>query len=671
MAKPKHALTHPRALGLLLALITVLAYLPATRNDFVNYDDGSYVTENPVVQQGWTWQGVKWAFTTFTASNWHPVTWLSHLTDCELFRLNPGGHHFTSIVIHAANVMLLFLLVLRWTQAVWPSAFIAALFAWHPLHVESVAWVSERKDVLSTFFALLTLLAYGRYVQSRGEKPQTIGDSAIGGGTMSIGAGFRSRFYWLALLCFALGLMSKPMVVTLPGIMLLLDYWPLARREIWWRLFLEKMPFLLLVIPVCVATVAAQQGHAMASLHLVPLNYRLGNAAIAYVTYLLKFIYPVHLAVLYPLPQELNWPLAFCCAAVLAGITALVWWSRRRHPCLLVGWLWYLGTLVPVIGLVQVGEQAMADRYLYLPMVGLLLAVVFFIKDLAGPFHLSTRQLGWAAGLTLAACLGLTERQLSYWRNTQTLFAHALAVTGENAVAQINLGDVLEKQQQLDAALKHYEAALRIQPGEAMAYNKIGRVLSMQGKSEAALNYCQTAVKLDPKSPYFLDSLGIVLTELGRLNEATRQFARAIQLDAEYAPAHFQMGRVLLKQGNDVAAVRSLLRAVAIEPDNFQMLIYTARVLAADENPAARDGAEALALARRAARLASRPQFIVYDTLAMASAETGRFDEAVQNEKRAMDLARPQAPAEDLASMEKRLKRYREQQPWRESFRPE
>jgi tetratricopeptide (TPR) repeat protein len=671
-------MSRPRVIGLSLALATLLAYLPATHDLFINFDDDSYIAQNQVVQRGLTWAGVKWAFTTWHASNWHPLTWLSHMTDCELFRLNPGGHHLVNVLFHATNATLLFMLLLKLTDALWPSAFIAALFAWHPLHVESVAWISERKDVLSAFFGLLALLAYVRFVRE-----------------------YRRGNFWLAVIFFALGLMSKPMLVTLPFVMLLLDYWPLGRiagcghrlssrardlselriadsknmpvpaaqRLTLHQLLLEKWPFFLLAALSSTVTFLAQRNGAVASLVKVPLTLRFENAILAYGCYLLKAIWPVHLAVFYPLSKQIAWPLTAAVAAVLILISAAVWLERRRSPWLLVGWLWFLATLVPVIGLVQVGDQAMADRYSYFPLVGIFTAITFMVATWANRFRIPKTVCAVAGVLILSACLVLTENQLRYWHDSESLFTHALAVTTDNALAHLNLGVALEERNRPEEALIEYQKALQLDPRRHEIYNNIGKLLNDEGKPEAALNYCREAVRLNPKSPFSYNSLGIVLAELGHFDEAMGQFSEAAQLDAGYAPPRFQMGRILLKQGRDAEAMPHFQEALRIEPDNLQMLIYVARVLAADENPQIRNGAEALVLATRASQLAGPAQPVALDTLAMAYAETGRFDEAVQTGREAVTLARAAGQKDDDAIMQQRIELYQKHQPWRESFR--
>ena len=648
-------MSRPRVIGLLLVLFTMLAYLPVLRDGFVNLDDNDYVTENQMVQSGLTWPGIKWAFTGWHASNWHPLTWLSHMADCELFRLNPAGHHLVNVLWHAANAGLLFILWRRLTDAFWPSAMIAALFAWHPLHVESVAWISERKDVLSTFFALLALLSYIRHAKS------------ASGHASSLVTRHASHFYWLALIFFAFSLMSKPMLVTLPFVMLLLDYWPLQRPRPVWRLVVEKWPFFLFTVISCGVTVLAQRTEAMATLVKFPLSLRLENAVTAYADYLLKTAWPVHLAVFYPLPKQISWLAVAVAATVLLAISAVVWTAARRRPYLAVGWLWYLGTLVPVIGLVQVGDQALADRYAYFPLIGIFLAVTLAARDCARHFRLSNNLLGVFAGLVLAGCLALTEQQLRYWRDSETLFTHALAVTKDNVPAHLNLGAAFQEQNRPAQALAEYREVLRLDPSRHEVYNNIGRILNDQGRPAEALDYCRTAVALHPKSPLSHNGLGLVLEELGRWDEALSQFAEAARLDAGYSSPHFQAGKILLKLGRGAEALSQFREALRIEPDNFPMLIYVARVLASAENPQARNGTEALALAQRAVHLAGTPQPVVLDTLAMAWAETGRFDEATQAAEQAINLALANGAKDDAADMRQRLELYQKHQPARKS----
>ena len=685
-------MSRPRLIGLLLALITLLAYLPAARDGFVSYDDQDYVTENSFVQKGLTWTGIKWAITTGHASNWHPLTWLSFMTDFTLSQkidfwlsffgyetsnLNASVCHSTNVLFHTANVVLLFLLMLRLTGGLWPSAFVAALFAWHPLHVESVAWISERKDVLSMFFALLTLLAYTRYAlkKSRVERRASRADTFV----PALDSRLWTFDYTLALFFFALGLMSKPMLVTLPFVMLLLDYWPLQRLSTLnpqlstcQRLAWEKWPFFLLATVSCVVTFLVQSqrsGDAVASLELVPLYYRFCNASVSYGLYLLKMVWPVGLAVFYPLPDHLTWLLmaATASAVVLVIISIFVWRAGRVHAYLPVGWLWFLGTLVPVIGLVQVGSAALADRYTYIPSIGVFIAVTFGICGLADRFQFPKKAIATAAVLILATCLILTENQLRYWRDSETLFTHALAVTKNNHVAHVDLGVALEEKGELNEALAEYRAAEQLAPELFHIHYNLGNLLDNLGHPNEALIEYRWAVLLKPSLPTLHNGAGMVLAELGRFDEALSQFNEAARLDPTYPWAHLEIGKLRLKQGRDAGAIDEFREALRIDPNNFQILAYTAHVLAADENPQIRDGRTALVLAIKAKLLTGETQPYVLDALGMACAETGDFTNALEVTQRALDLATT-AQMKKLEPLQQRLELYKNHQPWRESF---
>jgi Flp pilus assembly protein TadD len=590
----------------LLALVTLLVYLPVRHYAFV-FDDGYYVTQNPVVQAGLTWSGFKWAFTTMATANWHPLTWLSLMLDCQLFGLNAGGPHLVNVFFHAANAVLLFVLLLRLTGACWSSAFIAALFAWHPLHVESVAWVAERKDVLSAFFGLLTLLAYVSYAQRRSR----VENREPGAGTaMSTPGSRRSTLdYVLALFFFACGLMAKPMLVTLPFVFLLLDYWPLRRApdfelrwSHWSRLVGEKWPFFALTTASCVITFVAQQsGNAVRPLTLYPLPLRLENVVVSYGQYLLKSFYPVNLAVIYPLPKEIPWEQVAGALAGLVVITGLVWRVRKSKPYLLTGWLWYVGMLVPVIGLVQVGFQAMADRYTYLPLIGVFVGVTFGVVDWAERLRLKSTFLIPVAVLVLGGCLFVTAWQLRFWQDSETLFRRALTVTKDNPIAQYNLGTALGEAGQLQEAIKHFREALRLEPNSAMAYNNLGAALAQTGQTQEAIKCFREALRLKPDDaltcnnlgaalaqtghpqeaieqyqealrfkpdlPEAYCDLGVTLTEVGRPTEAITRFERALQLEPNYAKAHDGLGLALLRNGQMEEAIIQFRTALRLQPD--------------------------------------------------------------------------------------------------------
>jgi tetratricopeptide (TPR) repeat protein len=644
-------MSRPRLIALLLALITLVVYLPVTRDGFLNYDDNDYVTENSFVKNGLTWAGIKWAFTTSHAANWHPITWLSHMTDCELFGLNPGAHHLVSALFHSANAALLFVLLLRLTKRVWPSAIIAALFSWHPLHVESVAWISERKDVLSTFFALLALLSYAKYMQE------------------SCGRSFRFAF-----LFFALGLMAKPMLVTLPFVMLLLDFWPLQRMkghkrrltEVL-RLAAEKIPLFLLTAISCIVTFLVQHsGHAVASLNAIPLHYRLENAPVATASYLWKIFWPSRLAVIYPI-REISAPVAVLAVAMLVFISVAVWFARKKSPCWLFGWLWFLGTLVPVIGLVQIGSAALADRYTYIPSIGIFIAVVFGLQDLLGRFQIPKIIFPTATAFILVACVVLTEKQLRYWRDSETLFRHTLAVTKNNDVAHIDLGVALDQQNKTAEALAEYREAARLNPDRYQVHNNIAILLDKLGRPAEALAEYREAIRLDPKNPILHSAAGTELAELGQSNDALKEFSDAEQLDPAYATPHAETAKVFFQQGRDTEAVDELRAALRCEPDNFQSLASAAHYLAANENAAARDGKAALVLALKANALSGNSQPMVFDVLGMAFAETGDFTNAQTCAQNALTLA-TNAQMKKLEPFRQRLELYKNHRPWRESF---
>lgn len=533
---------------LLLAAATAAVYWRVLGFEFTNYDDWDYVTRNPQVQAGLTWETIKWAFTTGAASNWHPITWLSHALDCQLYGLEPWGHHLTSLVIHIANTVLLFLVLDTMTRCTWRSAFVAAAFALHPLHVESVAWVAERKDVLSTLFWLLTMWAYARYVEAN------VGAN-VGAGHAHVGAGYaippprnshHSRLrYALVVLLFALGLMTKPMLVTLPLALLLLDYWPLGRldaliakgkslRYAVRTLVIEKWPLLALSAASAVVTVVFQQlGGAVRPLVDFPLGIRAANAVASYVGYVGKMLWPSHLAIFYPHPGPTipGW-LIVSSIAQLALITYLALREGRRLPWLAVGWLWYAITLLPVVGLVQVGNQAMADRYSYVTLIGLFIILAWGVPGLLGG------RARWApsalAGAAVAAMGWAAYVQAGYWRSSEVVFRRALAVTKDNAVTHVNLGTALGEKGRYDEAVEHWRAALEIQPNNLDALSNLGSVLALRGDTEEARGYLERALRMNPNLAEAENALGIALIKRGDIAGAVRHFERAVQL----APAN-------------------------------------------------------------------------------------------------------------------------------------
>jgi Flp pilus assembly protein TadD len=536
-----------------LVLVIWAAFGEVRNHQFIYFDDAYYLSENPAVREGLSRQGLIWAFTTFRAGNWTPLTWLSHMLDCQLFGLQPGGHHLTNLFFHIANTLLLFLWLTRATQALGPAFLAAALFAWHPLHVESVAWVAERKDVLSTFFWLLTMWAYLGYARrpSRGR-------------------------YGLVLLCFILGLMAKPMLVTLPLVLLLLDYWPLGRGGAGGSspksLILEKLPLLVLAAVFGVVTLYAQkESGALALLGELPVNSRVATALVAYVWYLGKMFWPSGLAVLYPHPLD-TIPLwqALGAALVLVIISLAVVWRGRRQPYLPVGWFWYLVTLAPVIGLVQVGNQAWADRYTYVPLIGLFIIAAWGARDLTAglPGARVLRPLG--AGIILAALLVCTMIQVHRWRNSVTLFEHTLAVTADNYVIQNNLGVALASQGKIKEAAPHFLEALRLNPNNARAQNRLGEELLAQGKIAAATAKFQRASKLKPDWAEPYNNLGRVDAYQGRMDQAVARFQKAVALDPNFAAAYKNLGFALASRGEKQKAVEILRKAVELDPGDLE-----------------------------------------------------------------------------------------------------
>jgi len=641
------AMTRPRLLALLLVLMTVAAYLPVRQYAFLTYDDPDYVTDNRMVRAGLTGAGMKWAFTTAHANNWHPLTWLSHMADCELFGLRPGAHHLVNVLFHAVNAALLFLLLVRMTAAIWPAAFVAAMFALHPLHVESVTWVSERKDVLSTFFGLLAMAAYARFVA--GDKWRVTRTKSAWAPIVTHVTRHASWLYVLALLFFALGLMAKPMLVTLPFVLVLLDSWPLqrvsgvrcqtsgsgaqqgTRNSEHVRLLFEKWPFLVLSVLSCLVTFLAQRAQNVISVEQLPLGLRLANALRSYALYLFKAIWPADLSIIYPFPSHIPaWQLAGA-GVLLGAISWFAWRLRRRCPYLLVGWLWYLGMLVPVIGLVQVGGQAMADRYTYLPLVGILIAVAFGAHDLAKRFPNGNKLAGIAATVLLMACLFLTEGQLRHWHNSVALFSHAVGVTENNALAHLNLGIALYEEKRLDDAIVELERAIELQP-TIDAHN----------------------------------NLGAVLISKGRVDEALAQFYIALKLRPDNPKVHYNLATARSRKGDTAAAIAEYETALRLKPDYVEAENNLAWILATSPEPSLLNGPRALGLAREAARLSDYNDPNILDTLAAASAETGQFAEAIKVAEQAMQLATAQTNAVLGHAVRLRIEGYRAGKPFHE-----
>ncbi len=572
--------------SIFLVAITWLVFGETLSHPSINLDDPEYVFENPQIIAGLTSTSVLWAFTHSHGGNWHPLTSISHMLDCQLFRLQPGWHHLTNNLLHTIAVILLFLVFEKMTGALWRSAFVAAVFAIHPLRVESVAWIAERKDVLSGVFFMVTLGAYVRYVR----KPSSLR-------------------YVLVALFFALGLMSKPMLVTLPFILLLLDYWPLARfanaspselnpkpqfthwgnhKLIPRRLILEKIPLIVLSAASCIITLFAQKP-AVSS---VPLLWRINNAFVSYIAYLWQMVYPIHLALFYPHPE---YRLA---VALLVGATAAVVILRKKQPYLITGWLWYVGMLVPVIGIIQVGLQARADRYTYLPQIGLYLLATWNIADLSVAWCYRGQILGVAAAVVITALAGSAWIQNTYWRDTEAVWTHTLAVTSHNDFGHASVADLLLRRDRIDEAISHSEEALRIRPLNGNAHN----------------------------------TLGLALFRRGRVDEAVAHWKESLEI-----------------RSNDMNAEANLAWVLATSPD-----------------PSLRDGAKAVELAKNVLQRAGHANVIILRTLAAGYAETGRFSEAIETAQQALQLAIAQGNSALTEDLQLNIANYRQDLPLRD-----
>ena len=554
--------------AIMLIAACLFAFGEVARNGFINFDDGIYVIENPHVRSGLKVENIAWAFTTMYATNWHPLTWLSHMLDCQLYGLNPAGHHLNNLFFHIANVLLLFLLLRNATGRFWESAAVAALFALHPLRVESVAWISERKDLLSGFFGMLTMLAYVHYV--RRPSPAR---------------------YTLTLLLFALGLTAKPMLVTLPFVLLLFDFWPLQRCLSGSRgrpaedalprfpgnsapgvgaLVLEKVPFLVLSVASSVVTYIAQsKGGAVSSFEVIPLQTRLANALVSYWRYLEKTFWPENLSVFYPHPgSHLALGEIVFAGLFLVAVSVLVLFQARRRPFLVTGWFWFLGMLVPVLGILQVGGQSMADRYTYLPSIGVLLIIVWSLSSLLGrlPHHKTLLAGGFTVIVVSLACV--TWVQTGYWKDTETLFGRAAAVTEKNYLAHFLMGDSFSARNKLDMALSEYQKAIAIVPDYADAHNKIGMVFARQGCIEEAIDHYQEALRANPKHTLAHLNMASVLAEQGNLDEAMTHYLQALSMDPDSGAVYNGLGVVMARMQRLDESIYYLSRAVEICPDS-------------------------------------------------------------------------------------------------------
>lgn len=554
----------------LLGFLAFFVYWPAVHWGFVNFDDDLYVTANAHVQNGLSLANVKWSFLNLVASNWHPLTILSHMLDCQLFGLTPGWPHLVNILLHVLNTVLVFLLLVRLTGATWRSAFVAALFAVHPLHVESVVWISERKDVLSGFFGLLSLLFYTRYAQAQLKFENQF---AAASEVPVQDARHRTVWYGLSLLFLALGLMSKAMLVTWPCVMLLLDYWPLGRFQPGSRrqLVLEKIPFFVAVLATAVVTLAVQQhAGAVATGTQLSFSMRFENALISYCRYLEMFFWPANLAVFYPLPAHWAWFAVLPAMVLLFAISALALWKRREYPFLPVGWFWFLGTLVPVIGLVQVGDQALADRYMYLPSLGLLVMVVWGVHAITRRWKEQSLALSIAGTVVVFVGVTMTGQQIGYWKDSETLFRHALDVTTDNYIADNNLAAVLIDRGEYDEAISRLQEAIRVKPYDVAAIFNLGNAFYHSGQFDNAIAEYQDALRLDSGNLNLHLNLGNAFYKELRFDDAIAEYQQVAHLDPGNAVVHNNLGETLAKKGQTDDAIAQYREAIRLKPDYAQ-----------------------------------------------------------------------------------------------------
>lgn len=549
-----------------LIVVTLAVYWQVGNHEFLNYDDGPYITENPHTSTGLTGSNVFWAFTSTHSSNWHPITWLSHMADAQMYGMNPRGHHLTNVIIHTVTAVLLLLLLFRLTGSLWQSSFVAAMFALHPLHVESVAWAAERKDILCAFFWFLTLLFYAEYVKKR--KPTQ---------------------YLLSLLSFVLGLMSKPMLVTLPIVMLLLDFWPFDRYPLVGQkalrhrqfglmfrltpLVKEKIPFFACSLLSAAVTIYAQhEGGAMRSLIATPFRIRVENAISAYVKYITKTLWPQDLAVFYPYPSSVPLWQVICSLLVLVFISATTISVRRRHPSLVVGWFWFIVTLVPVIGLIQVGDQAMADRYSYIPLTGLFIMAAWgfpiFTKVLPQYLH---GIVALTACLVITVSTVLTCQQLGYWQDNVSLFRHAAHVTPGNYLAHFNLGSIYTQKNDLDDAIKEYRKALETRPYDIKAHTNLGSVLAKKRAFDAAIREYQEVLMIDPNDIMAHINIGNALAEKGDFNAAIKVYNETIMIDPNNIGARLNLAAVLANYGYLDTAIKEYNEALKLNPNSVEI----------------------------------------------------------------------------------------------------
>lgn len=564
-----------------LVVATFAVYWQLSRHSFVNIDDNVYVTNNPYVKEGLKKESIIWAFTTTKAEFWHPVTWLSYMLDSQVFGVNPGGYLFTNLLLHVLNTLLLFRIFERMTGQIWQSGFIAAMFALHPLHVESVAWVAERKDVLSTFFWMMTMLSYSWYVERTGIKRYTV-----------------------VLVFFIMGLMAKPMLVTLPFVLLLMDYWPFCRfkfRQLCYgnnsrknlfnfHLVWEKIPLFIIAAATSIVAFLVQQSKGgLVSQDLCPFNDRIANVFVSYATYIWKMIWPLNLAVFYPYPSKLSVWQVMGSLFLLAAISVLAIRLAKRYPYFITGWLWYLGTLVPVIGIVKIGDFAIADRYTYVPLIGLFIIIVWGGTDLLKEWRYKAMGFGAIAMVIISILSVFTWLQIQHWANSITLFKHTINVTENNYFAHYGMGHALASQGKLKEAVEHFEEAVRIRPDKATLYNDLGRALAGQGEFKESISVFLRAVRMKPYYPNAHYNLGIAMVAQGMYNVAVEHFSEALRLNPNFIIlqnntvknkliGHFKQGNIYESRSELSKAIEQYKKVLSIQPEYLPALRKLAKV---------------------------------------------------------------------------------------------
>ncbi len=652
--------------SLFLVVIILAAYWQLPSHEFLSFDDNEYITQNTHVHEGITWKNIAWTFRSTDFGYWHPLTWMSHMLAFQVFGLKSGMHHLINLFLHISNTLLLFFVLKRMTGALWQSAFVAAMFALHPMNVESVAWASERKNVLSTFFWMLTILTYVRYT----ERP-----------------GFYR--YLLILFVFALGLMAKPMLVTLPFVLLLLDYWPLCRFKLIWsrgnqdthtskntgvqrspvlHLVLEKIPFLSLsAVCIYLSSLSIQRFGIVISTASVPMKLRIANALVSYVIYIKKMVWPNSLAVFYLYPKTLPLWQTVGAGLLLLCISFLVLRAVKSKPYFAVGWLWYLGTLVPGVGLVQAGLwPAMADRFAYVPLIGLFICITW-----GGAEFIGRRHYGKAVFIAIPAIIAsilmiMTWLQLGYWQNGITLFTHNLSVTPNNSLAYYELGNAFEQQGNFDKAMSNYSKALKINPNYAEAHNNLGYILAHQKHYKEAIDHYKEALRIKPDYTEAHNNLGTALLHQGNEKEAIVHYYEALKNNPNYAGAYYNLGKVFANHLNIEKAILLYRKALKLNPEMTQALYNLSWILASHEDEKYRNGEEAVKLATQLCKITKYQQPLPLDALAVAYAETGRFNEAVFTARRGLIMALRYGPNELILGLKKRLQLYQEKRPYRQ-----